>query len=137
MQPIIITPLLAFLLLTLSSPSLAARVWLFESVEIVDARMVNIGGSHALTVTLSDSSGSQAYSCVPTEESGVVSFWASSVTNTMSALLSVALSAQVTGSKVDLLVEDSSCNTGNAWSNGNGVAPGLGLELRGIKILGE
>lgn len=123
------------LLLTISSPSFAARVWLFKSVHVEEVAVVNVGGTHAVRIALSDVSGTQSYSCAPTQESGVVSLWGSSVTATMSALLSTALAAQAQGVKVDVLVEDSSCNTGNTWDNGSGKPTGLGLNLNGIRVL--
>ena len=112
----------------------AARVWMFQGVEIENVEAILVGSSAAVRISINDPSGTETYSCTPTQQAGVVSFWASSFSSFMQGILSVALSALAQGSRVDIMVESSSCNDSSSWLNADGDVAGLGLEVRAIRI---
>lgn len=111
----------------------ADKVWLFEDVKISDVVLSDVSGTISVSVYLDNVTGTQPYSCSPTQQANVVSYWNGSTSSLLQSFLATALAAQAQDATVDIMVDTSSCNTNNNWPNG-AAAAGLGFYLQGIRL---
>ncbi|MFN3712211.1 MAG: hypothetical protein ACK4SX_00985 [Alcanivoracaceae bacterium] len=121
-------------LLLFSNVAAAARVWLFEDVLIESVTIREISGTTATQIVISDSTGTQSYSCAPTQQARVVSQWAGGTNDFIRIIHSTAIAAHAQGLRVDVMVETNTCSTNSNWGNGPGMPAGHGLDLKGIRI---